>query len=164
MKMSKKDLDYYLNLDYKIIVEKIPEKDGGGYEAYIKELGKYTCNGCGETYQEAIGDLLEYKDELIKEWHAKGYSIPEPEEEKEKFSGRFTVRAPRELHKRLYEAAKKNNVSFNHYVVYLLGKNLDFSELLSEVKKAHSSPAFPDYKIKKLNDKMDNMLEFPNLA
>ena len=162
--MSKRDLDHYLNLSYKIIVEKIPEKDGGGYEAYIKELGKYTCNGCGETYQEAIEDLLEYKDELIKEWHTKGYSIPKPEEEKEKFSGRFTVRAPRELHKRLYEAAKRNNVSFNHYVVYLLGRNLAFSELLSEVKKAHSSQAFPDYKIKKLNDKMDNTLEFPKLA
>ncbi len=162
--MSKKDLDYYLNLNYKIIVEKIAEENGGGYEAYIKEFGKYTCNGCGETYQEAIKDLLKYKNDLINEWHNKGYNIPEPEEEKEKFSGRFTARVPIELHKRLYEASKRENISFNQYVVYLIGKNLDFDELLSEVKKAHILDLSPEYEIENSINDNESIIEFPKSA
>ena len=33
-----KNLDYYLNLPYKIELKKIPEKEGGGYGAFMPEF------------------------------------------------------------------------------------------------------------------------------
>lgn len=33
-----KDLDYYLNLPYEIIIKKLDEKDGGGYFARYKDF------------------------------------------------------------------------------------------------------------------------------
>ncbi len=163
MKINKKDLNYYLNLDYKIVVEKIPEESGGGFEAYIEKLGKYTCNGNGETREEAIQDLLEFKDELMKRWYAKGYDIPEPE--KEKFSGRFTVRVPIELHKRLHESCKRENVSFNQYIVYLIGKNLDFVEFLNKVKKGNTFDILLEYKIENnIDNNNENIIGFPQSA
>ncbi|BAI81747.1 hypothetical protein DEFDS_P125 (plasmid) [Deferribacter desulfuricans SSM1] len=76
---NRKSLEYYLNLKYKIIIEKIDEEDGGGFDAYIKELGKYTCCACGETVEEAYNSLIEFKNELIKKWYEEGKEIPEPE-------------------------------------------------------------------------------------
>ena len=42
-----KDMEYYLKLPYKILVESIPEKDGGGFVACLPELGRYAVVGMG---------------------------------------------------------------------------------------------------------------------
>ena len=34
----KKSLDYYMNLDYEIIVKKVKPTDGGGWFAYYKDF------------------------------------------------------------------------------------------------------------------------------
>jgi len=43
----------------KVIVESIPEDEGGGFEAYL-EGARWSCNGCGETPEEAVKDLILY--------------------------------------------------------------------------------------------------------
>ena len=50
-----KNLNYYLNLDYEIIIRKIPKEDGGGYFAYYKDFKGIM--GDGETADEAIEDV-----------------------------------------------------------------------------------------------------------
>ena len=50
-----KTLNYYLNLDYEIIIRKISEEDGGGYFAYYKDFKGIM--GDGETADEAIEDV-----------------------------------------------------------------------------------------------------------
>ena len=50
-----KSIDYYLNLDYEIIIRKISEEDGGGYFAYYKDFKGVM--GDGETADEAIEDV-----------------------------------------------------------------------------------------------------------
>lgn len=50
-----KDLEYYLALDYDIIVSPIKEEDGGGFLAYYKDLP--SVMGDGETREEAILDV-----------------------------------------------------------------------------------------------------------
>ena len=50
-----KSIDYYLNLDYEIIIRKVPQEDGGGYFAYYKDFKGVM--GDGETADEAIEDV-----------------------------------------------------------------------------------------------------------
>ena len=50
-----KDKDYYLSIDYDIIVDKLSEDDGGGYFAYYKDIP--SIMGDGETREDAILDV-----------------------------------------------------------------------------------------------------------
>ena len=50
-----------------------------------------------------------------------GYEIPEPESDLDEFSGKFTMRMPRSLHRQLTQVAMIEGVSLNQYIVYLLG-------------------------------------------
>lgn len=40
-----------------VMVAKVPEDEGGGYEAYLNGA-RWTYNGCGETEKEALKDLV----------------------------------------------------------------------------------------------------------
>jgi antitoxin HicB len=72
--MTNKDLAYYLSLPYTIIIE--PDKENGGYVAWIKEL-----RGCitqGETWDE-IGMMIEdAKRGWLEVALEHGDTIPEP--------------------------------------------------------------------------------------
>ncbi len=140
----KRDLEYYLNLPYKIEIEPIPEEDGGGFVARLPELGRYAIVGDGETIEEAIQSLNEIKEIMLKEWLEEGVSIPEPEEEQsiEEFSGKFVIRIPKYLHCNLSIQAKRNGVSLNQFIAALLSEGLErhrhvsiFKEVLTEIKK-----------------------------
>jgi predicted HicB family RNase H-like nuclease len=120
----KKDLDYYMNLPYTIEVVPIPDSEGGGFTAQLPQLGRFAVVGDGETIEEAITDLEKLKRERFSVYLKDGVKIPEPEPEKEDFSGRFLVRIPKVLHRQLVEAAKDNQTSLNQYVTYLLSTNL----------------------------------------
>lgn len=124
----KKDLSYYLNLDYKIEITPISKEMGGGYEASIPELGKYAFIGYGKTPSEAIRDLNKTKKQYFKEFIQKEIDIPEPEERKE-FRGEFLLRMPKFLHQELYEAAKANETSLNQYMNILLTRNLQIYQI-----------------------------------
>ena len=50
-----KNKDYYLAIDYDIIVTKIAEKEGGGYFAYYKDIDGVM--GDGQTESQAIADV-----------------------------------------------------------------------------------------------------------
>ena len=52
--------------------------------------------------------------------------IPEPLRD-EDFSGRFNLRIPKSLHKRLAMAAKEEGVSLNQLAMYLLANGLKSS-------------------------------------
>lgn len=44
------------------------------------------------------------------------------ESEDKTYSGRLSVRIPKELHKELIKAAAENNVSLNQFILYKLSK------------------------------------------
>ncbi len=50
-----KDKNYYMNIDYDIIVDSLSEADGGGYFAYYKDIP--SVMGDGETKNETIEDV-----------------------------------------------------------------------------------------------------------
>ena len=132
--MNYKSLDYYLSLDYPIEVVKISEEDGGGYSAFIRQLGKLAFRGDGENIPEAIADLGEVKELLFEEYLEKGIEIPEPVQEEERsFSGRFVLRLPADLHRELAEQAEQNQTTLNQYCVSLLAQRIAISSIQDQM-------------------------------
>ena len=157
----KKNLKYYLDLDYTIEIKKIKEEDGGGYMASIPQLGKYAFVGDGATIEEAIENLNEIKEYLFERYLKEGIPIPEPLEEEEKsYSGKFLLRVPIELHRFLALEAKRNGTTLNQYCTYLLtrksflkGIQDDLDEVKNDIKDVFTS-------IRKINYKMDRSASF----
>jgi antitoxin HicB len=81
--------------------------------------------GCiteGETQSEA----LEMLEDAMRSWFEvaieKRKSIPIPRAEDEEYSGKFNLRVPRSLHRKLVEQASSERSSLNEYCVYLLSE------------------------------------------
>jgi len=126
--MTKKTKDYYLALPYIIEVTPIKPEDGGGYSACIPMLGRYTCVGDGETYEEAIRDLKINQASLIDRMLSEGNEIPEPIEQRTAIKT-FLLRLPADLYGQIMETAKKEGVSINRYIRDILAKYQNDFEL-----------------------------------
>lgn len=119
MSKHKKDLAYYTSLPYK--VEIYPEPDGSGYTAEIPDLPG--CLTCAETLPE----LLEMIEDAKRGWFEvaleRGLGIPEPSPVLDgTYSGKFLVRVPRSLHRRLAERARREGTSLNQFVSVALAE------------------------------------------
>jgi len=124
--MLNKDLKYYKELEYSIIIEK-QEMDGETwYIAYANEFGKYACFGRGENQIEALNNFLEEKDIFIEYLFHKKKEIPEPKmSEYEKFSGFFNVRTSSIIHAILVNQAKELGISLNLYLNQILSSAVE---------------------------------------
>jgi len=80
------------------------------------------CSALGFTQQEALTELQDAIRAWIEAAQAAGNPIPEPSQPavQSHYSGKVLVRMPRDLHAKLAETAKNENVSLNQYIVYLL--------------------------------------------
>jgi predicted RNase H-like HicB family nuclease len=107
----------YMDLPYNIIIKKITDESGTYYYATVLELDG--CQSTGETYNEAYENSLEAMEGWIETKLENGYTVPVPIET-EKFSGKFIVRLPKTLHRKLSLEALKEGVSLNQYVLYKL--------------------------------------------
>lgn len=154
--MSKINLEYYLGLEYDIVVHK-EEMDGEiWYTAYCKELGKFSCYGKGDTTAEAIESFNEQKDDFISYLFEEGKDIPEPNslsEVIEKYSGFFNVRTSPIIHARLVEQANEMNVSMNLYLNQIVAaaveKNGIETQLVDMVKQLQNQLEDHHYEVTK---------------
>jgi len=96
------------------------QKDEMGYYITVPDLKG--CSTWVTSLDELEQALYEAKLAWIEAALERGIDIPKPTEESE-FSGKFLVRCPRTIHKRLVENAKKEGVSLNQYVVSILAQN-----------------------------------------
>jgi len=128
----KKDLSYYLNLEYPITITKDIDEGKTYFVAEIPDLPG--CGAQGESIEEAIRNLEEAKNLWIEISFEKGYNIPEPVTEDE-FSGKFLLRIPPKLHMRLTLEAKKEGVSLNQYIKRKLEKDLTLEPIEKELKE-----------------------------
>jgi len=113
-----KDIEFYLNLPYKYIF--IPE-ESGGYSVRVKEFSG--CTAFGETVEEAFKNIKESMKIWLSEVIKQNLEIPFPESKKE-YSGKFLIRVPKSIHKKLVEDAEKEGISMNQYVLSLLSKQV----------------------------------------
>jgi antitoxin HicB len=118
--MADRDLNYYLSLSYRIVIEPDPN---GGMTIYIPDLPG--CISQGDNLEDAYKMIEDAKTAWIETALEDGADIPEPVNE-EDFSGKFVVRVPKSLHKILSEQAKQEGVSLNQYINYKLSKDVTY--------------------------------------
>jgi predicted RNase H-like HicB family nuclease len=117
--MDKKDLNYYLDLPYNLIVQHVNDEDGERYLSRVLEFDG--CHSHGNTRQEALDNLREAMEGYIEVKLEYGDPIPEPVSV-EAYSGKFLVRVPKTLHQRLAMEADREGVSLNQYALYKLAQ------------------------------------------
>lgn len=113
---TRESLSYYLSLNYPFSVDADPD---GGYVITFPDLP-----GC-MTQVESTNEIGPAAEEVRRLWitteHEAGEDIPAPSYPEE-YSGKFNLRLPRSLHRRLAELAERENVSLNQCVVTLLAR------------------------------------------
>ena len=108
-------------IDYPFTIHRLSTEEGGGYLAESLDLSG--CMADGETVEDAIHNLEDAMISWIRTAQELGYTIPEPSNNS-KFSGKWVIRTPRTLHRKLVEHSKKEGVSLNTLVVSLLSEGL----------------------------------------
>ena len=123
--------DEYLSLPYKFFV--IPDSELGGYTAGIEEFPG--CIAEGDTAEEALRELHDNAIDWIEEEIEAGRSIPEPSIlHAPTFSGRFTLRLPPDVHRKIARWADRNNVSLNRAVETAVAYFLGAKETRPEIR------------------------------
>ena len=120
--MSKtRDMSYYLSLPYAVRVYREP--DGSGFTAEIPDLPG--CITCADTLDEVWALIEDAKRGWLELALADGDPILEPAPPLEdQPSGKFTVRVPRSLHRKLSEEARREGVSLNQFVTVALAETV----------------------------------------
>ena len=119
-----KPLEYYLELNYPVTLHRAEE---GGFAAEIEDL--QGCLTQGETIEEAIENIEEARKLWIKVAYEDGLEIPIPRTDEE-YSGRFLVRIPKSLHRRLTEQARYEGVSLNRHVESMLSAGVSTQNII----------------------------------
>ncbi len=102
-------------MNYGFVLQKMKVEDHVFWIAKSNDLKG--CVGQGETAEEAIAELSINEAEWIATAKECGIEIPEcPYVSDNEYSGKFTVRISKELHRLLAKQAELNSVSINSYV------------------------------------------------
>ena len=103
--------------NYPCTIRPLTEEEGGGFLIEYPDLPG--CASDGETIEQAIANGREAMATWIATAEAMGRDIPAPGRI-EQYSGKWLQRAPKSLHGRLTEQARREGVSFNTYVISIL--------------------------------------------
>lgn len=114
-----KDLEYYSNLPYTILLEQDEDNEETYWVARVVELPH--CLIDGDTPEEAIREIEEVKRDWIKSNLERGLKIPEPVSHK--YSGQIRLRISPSLHRTIADLARAEGVSLNQYMVAALAKS-----------------------------------------
>lgn len=160
-----KEIDYYLNLPY--TRELIPEPEGGWF-VRIKELPG--CMSQGDTPEEAMAMIKDAMQGWLEVALEHGQTIPEPRMD-EDYSGKFVVRVPKSMHRKLVEQADQDGVSLNQWIVAAIAeslghslvekKRLQFDKNFSKINIADMQRIFDSFN-NFLNQSFDNIFEIRN--
>jgi predicted RNase H-like HicB family nuclease len=115
--MAEKNVKYYMGLPYSITIQEMHDESGDYFYARVLELDG--CQSHGETYNEAYVNIREAMEGWLEVKLEYGDKIPEPFTDNS-FSGKFNLRIPKSLHKRLVVEAEHEGVSLNQYALYKL--------------------------------------------
>ncbi len=105
-----KSLEEYLALEYPFNVLVDPD---GGYVVVFPDLPG--CMTQADSYEEIVIMAQDARTLWIETAYDEGIDIPMPSYP-EDYSGKFNVRLPRSVHRKLAESAERENISLNQYV------------------------------------------------
>jgi predicted RNase H-like HicB family nuclease len=122
----KRTVEEYMALPYTIEIT----ADEGSYFVKVKELDG--CMSVGESREDALAMIEDAMRGWLDVALEDGLEVPLPETQQEgRYNGKFPLRLPKSLHRKLAEAAERDKVSLNQYLVMLLSEN----HSLHQVKK-----------------------------
>ncbi len=98
---------------YEIIIE---PNDEGGFYARIPDMPSIFTGGASE--EEALKNAKDAVKEYMRVCKEDGLPLPKPK------SGKFNVRMPKELHRKLAHKAEAEGVSLNSLITYMLASEL----------------------------------------
>ena len=107
----------YMELPYTKMIKEINDDSGHYYYGWILELDG--CQSTGETLEELMESLKEAMEGYIEVKLERELPIPLPQQD-ESYSGKFVLRLPKSLHKRLTIEASNEGVSLNQWACYKL--------------------------------------------
>ncbi len=101
-------------------IEVFRSDEDEGFIATVPDLPG--CSAWGATEAEAIAEAHDAIGAWLKAARTAHREIPPPSRPSDEagYSGRFLLRVPRRLHAELARDAKRQGVSLNQYVLYLL--------------------------------------------
>jgi len=121
-KIASQELQALLSRRYPVTFYPAEE---GGYVAEIEDLPG--CITQGESIDEAAAAIEACRAAWIETALADGMEVPSPRTESE-YSGRFLLRLPKSLHRRLAVRARRDGVSLNTELTALLASALEVKE------------------------------------
>ena len=107
-----KDINYYIGLDYEIIIKKVAQSDGGGWFAYYKDIKGVM--GDGETSDEALNSVQEAFRAYLTEAIANKESIFEPHSQEK--SLRINISIPEQILKKIDEYIEPLHISRSAFI------------------------------------------------
>lgn len=122
------DLNYYKSLNYRIELFFEPEEKY--WYAEFPELPG--CLAHGATKEEALANAIKAEEAWLEATFESGRDIPEPRPEIE-YSGRFLLRVPKSLHKKLADEALREGTSINRLAIQILSEELERRQTMKTV-------------------------------
>jgi predicted RNase H-like HicB family nuclease len=113
---KRRPLEDYLSAEYPFNVTADPD---GGYVILFPDLPG--CMTQVESLEAIPLAAAEIRELWIETEFEAGRDVPPPSFPEE-YSGKFNVRLPKSLHRRLVESAARDDVSLNQYVMTLLDR------------------------------------------
>ena len=107
--------------EYPFTVRPLTEPDGGGWLVEFPDLPG--CMADGATPEEALREAADAVRSWIETARLHGDRIP-TRPDMASWSGKWVVRTPKSLHRRLSERAKAEGVSLNTLAVTLMAEGL----------------------------------------
>lgn len=125
MTKDKISLKEFLSYDYPLIVRNYNDEENGEEGIVISCPELNGLEVFGETYEEAFSELIEAKIALYELAEELGEEINPPlNHANHSYSGRLTLRLPKSLHQQIDIYAKKEEVSLNSAITYLITRGL----------------------------------------
>lgn len=112
----------YNLFDYSIKV--FQDERDHDYGAFIEEIPEVSA--FGESPGEAVDELKTAYELWLESCQEEGYPIPEPFNVRG-YSGKFVLRVPKSLHKKLVEKANEEGISLNQEANYCITKGMSVS-------------------------------------
>ena len=111
------NINDYLKLPYTKMIKEINDESGHYYYGCVLELDG--CQSTGDSLEELMVSLNEAMEGYLEVKLENNIPIPMPQQD-DNYSGKFIVRLPKSLHKRLSIEASKEGVSLNQWACYKL--------------------------------------------
>ncbi len=116
---EKRNVKFYLKQPYSMVINEIKDDSGNYFFGRYPELEG--CQSHADTIEELHKNMRIALEGYIENSLEHNIAIPLAKSDDD-FSGKFMVRVPKSLHRKLVMEAEREGTSLNQYALYKLSK------------------------------------------